>query len=418
MDKVLLEISKKNIKKTKTKLDKELNLSGSLAQLHKNKKQSQSLEYKSDRSYFSSVTSSNLTKTVLPTDTDSDSKKNQLSNLQEVDNFFISGFRRFFKIKSLILGFCIAFMSTCLLSILFLVFYLNAFNPVKSIIQADKTSNSKFVKSNNAIKIPAGLSKDDQEVIKSRNLFNKEGTLGDDDKNKKNKISNAGDGSIVKSNLPYRLVGTVYGSNPYNGIATIEDKLTKNKDSFVVGARIGPKITLSQIHQKKVILDNKGRLEYIEIDKKIINTRKRSERSILSQLGSVNRSIPKNSKGRMSQFKEEGYEFKDNKIFMTESYKKKLLTQDFSKVLQDAKADPYMVGGKLAGFKLSRVRQDSIYEKSGFANGDIVTEINGIELTSVSQAISVLQAARNSTRLEVTVIQNGTPNTIEINIGG
>lgn len=223
--------------------------------------------------------------------------------------------------------------------------------------------------------------------------------------------------AMRKTRLPLRLVGTVYGSDPYSGIAMIEDTTSKTVTSFVVGHWIAKNVRVHQILRARVVLDNGGTLEYLEQTTEKLVRRRRGSGSGLAMMGSMSSIAPGPSKGRISEFKEEGYEFSGGKILMTESYKNKLLTKDFTKILQDMKADPHMKGKKLIGFKLSRIRRDSIYEKAGLANGDIVTEINGVELTSVSQAISVLQAARNSNRLEATIIQEGTPQTIEIVIG-
>ena len=251
--------------------------------------------------------------------------------------------------------------------------------------------------------------------IISRNLFNPEGTVADEDPASSQKKTT---GDMMATSLPFKLLGTVYGGDPYGGIAMIENTEKKSKNSFVVGDRLTGGVTVYQVLRKKVILSNAGQLEYLPLEEPKLKRRRRGGRSVLSNMSPlVERQPMVHSEGRLSQFKEEGYEYTGDKIFMTENYKKKLLTQDFSKVLQDAKADPYMVGGRLAGFILTRIRKDSIYEKSGFANGDIIKEINGIELTSASQAIGVLQAARNAQRLEVTVVQNGITRIIEVNIG-
>ena len=223
-------------------------------------------------------------------------------------------------------------------------------------------------------------------------------------------------GQIRKTRLPLRLVGTVYGNDPYSGIAMIEDINSETVTSFVADSWIAKDVRIHQILRGRVILDHAGTLEVLEQKIKELERRRRGSAS-RSSISSVSAQISQASEGRLSEYKEEGYEFSAGQIKMTESYKNKLLNEDFTKVLQDMKADPFMEGKKLAGFKLSRIRKNSIYEKAGLADGDIVTEINGIELTSVSQAISVLQAARNSNRLEVTIIQGGQPQTVEITIG-
>jgi len=108
-------------------------------------------------------------------------------------------------------------------------------------------------------------------------------------------------------------------------------------------------------------------------------------------------------------YQEEGFERKDREIQMAQTYRQKLLTTDFTKVLQDAKASPNMVDGELRGFELSRIRKDSIYEKSGLQNADIIEEINGVALTDVAQAIRLLQSLRETPEIELRIVRGGAP---------
>ena len=91
-----------------------------------------------------------------------------------------------------------------------------------------------------------------------------------------------------------------------------------------------------------------------------------------------------------------------------------MLGEDFSQVLQDAKAEPHYEGGELSGFQVNRIRQDSIYEKAGLRNGDIVKEINGIPLSDAAQAIRLLQSLRGESQIEVRVVRGG--ESININL--
>ena len=68
-----------------------------------------------------------------------------------------------------------------------------------------------------------------------------------------------------------------------------------------------------------------------------------------------------------------------------------LLQGRWDKGSSDAKARPNMVNGVLKGFELTRIREDSIYEKAGFQNGDIVEEINGIPLKDAVSSIRLLK---------------------------
>ncbi|MCY4381008.1 MAG: PDZ domain-containing protein [Proteobacteria bacterium] len=318
-----------------------------------------------------------------------------------------------FPTKSLVFVFLFCYLTSLVVSLIFVVFVIPFHSSSSKLSVATINQRTAGSLSLGQIRV---LSVKDLDPILERNLFNQAGELGDTEK----PVEEGEEeyfGDIKKTRLPFRLVGTFYGGDPYSGVALIEDTTTKTVNSFSAGNLLQQFVSVYQILHKKVIIDHQGEFEYLAQEEKELVRRKRASNSYSQTRAAVSKRLPQNSQGRILEFKEEGYEYSDGKIFMTESYKKKLLTQDFSKVLQDAKADPYLVGNKLAGFKLTRIRKDSIYEKAGFADGDIVTEINGIELTSVSQAISVLQAARNANKLEVTVIQNGTAQSIAVTIG-
>jgi type II secretory pathway component PulC len=75
-----------------------------------------------------------------------------------------------------------------------------------------------------------------------------------------------------------------------------------------------------------------------------------------------------------------------------------------------------MVDGELRGFIITRIRKDSIYEKAGIQNDDIVEEVNGVPLTDTSQAIRLLQSLRNESEIEIRVKRGGSPMSFTIGV--
>jgi len=205
---------------------------------------------------------------------------------------------------------------------------------------------------------------------------------------------------LKKSRLPYILVGLIFGSDPYSGVAMIKHKTKKGKvvSSFFSGDFIDKEVKLIEVHQDKVVIENKSRYEYIPLIEK--KKKKKSQKRSRSTRFRKKKTLPEN-------YSEEGFERKGGKIVMSTEYRKKMLTVDFTKVLQDAKAEPNFVGRELNGFKLTRIKPDSIYEKSGFINGDIITEINGVSLVDTGQAIRLLQSLRGAEEIEVMLLRNG-----------
>jgi len=252
----------------------------------------------------------------------------------------------------------------------------------------------------------------DQEAnqIIKRNIFNLEGGENPDD----GKTSDARSKTLVpKSDLGLTVVGTIFGGDPKSGVAMIENS-KKEIDTFMVGDAIfpGENAVLSHVWRERIyVLRDGNRYEYLDVTRDEL---RRSDRRIRTSSG-TDSSNSAASRGS-DIFSEPGFERKSSSIKMSSEYRRKTLTSDFAKVLQDAKAEPNMVDGKLKGFRLTRIREESIYEKSGFVDGDIISEINGIELISAPQAISTLQSLRDANQIEVTLLRGDKKSTVTINV--
>ncbi|MDE3269003.1 MAG: PDZ domain-containing protein [Pseudomonadota bacterium] len=259
---------------------------------------------------------------------------------------------------------------------------------------------------------PANLQSDPQlndenvKVIMQRNIFNAEGDFGLETDTKREAVA-----EIIKSELPLKLKGTIASHDERNGIALFEFLNSRKQDSFFVGETIMQGVKLHGVYKERVVINNREQLEYIELEKKeLANKRKISQRQTRRKYASIATSPA------AKEFREEGFERRGAKIQMSSDYKAKLLGPEFTKVLQDAKASPNVVNGKLRGFVLTRIREDSIYRKSGLQNGDIVEEINGVLLTDTAQAIKLLNSLRNESEIELRVVRGGNPVNFEINV--
>ncbi len=251
------------------------------------------------------------------------------------------------------------------------------------------------------------LDSEDVNKIMQRNLFQAEGLEDLDEGKDKAPVA-----EVIKSNLPLKLTGTIYSGDPHNGIAIVEFKGKRKTGSFMNGDLVIGRAVLMEVHKEKIILDNGGQLEYIEIDKQeLVRTRRKVSKQRAKRKYAAIATAP-----AAKEFREEGFERKGGDINMSKDYKTRLLGPDFTKVLQDAKASPNLVGGKLRGFQLSRIRENSIYQKSGLQNGDVVEEINGILLTDTAQAIKLLNSLRNESEIEIRVVRGGKPINFVINV--
>lgn len=249
----------------------------------------------------------------------------------------------------------------------------------------------------------ATLTKSEVDKILERNIFNSEGQTGDVDP-----TAQANGVQAQKTQLPVKVIGIIYGGSPTAGLAMIENTQKRTVSSFLVGDILAPEATVFEIHADQILIDNQGRREFAMLEEPELrrSTRKGKPKAKTDgpiSLGGSGYAVepPPDS------FKEDGFERKGNAIEMTSQYKSRLLTEDFANVLQDAKASPNLVDGVLRGWKLDRIRKNSIYEKFGMQNGDIVEEINGVVLSDASQAVKTLNSLRNEPDLEFKITRNG-----------
>ncbi len=260
------------------------------------------------------------------------------------------------------------------------------------------------------------MTKSDFELIMERNIFNSEGKLGD----ALDGPAKAGDGraadKLVKSDLPLKLVGLIFSGDPYNGLATVENTQKKRTSSYMVGDTIHEDAKLAEIYDDRIILQRNVGREFVLLEPFQMPTPKR--KGVKPSGSSPGVALDRlASKPPPDAHNEDGFERKGLNIKLTEEFKRNILAPEMlTKVLQDAKAEPNMVGGELKGFRLTRIRENSVYEKAGFQNNDIVEEINGIPLRDAAGAIRLLNQLRSEKEIEVRLNRGGSSMNMQIQI--
>ena len=75
----------------------------------------------------------------------------------------------------------------------------------------------------------------------------------------------------------------------------------------------------------------------------------------------------------------------------------------------DARLVPHVTGGKEDGYRIFGIRHDSLASSCGLQNGDIVTSVQGVSLTSTAAALDAWRAAKDLPEFVVTVERRGAP---------
>ena len=68
------------------------------------------------------------------------------------------------------------------------------------------------------------------------------------------------------------------------------------------------------------------------------------------------------------------------------------------------------------GFKIFEIKPASIFARLGVRNGDIVKEVNGLQLTGIDQAYQALSALQNESAIQINLVRRNKPITLTYEI--
>lgn len=79
---------------------------------------------------------------------------------------------------------------------------------------------------------------------------------------------------------------------------------------------------------------------------------------------------------------------------------------DLPKLLSQARAVPYLVNGAMNGFRLDYIAPSSFYEKIGFKYGDVLQQVNGVNIRDPGTMLTLFQQLRNEKTVKLDVLRN------------
>lgn len=80
------------------------------------------------------------------------------------------------------------------------------------------------------------------------------------------------------------------------------------------------------------------------------------------------------------------------------------VTTNLTKFMNDAGTEPVTdKQGKVTGFRLNFIKKDGVFAGLGLVEGDVLSDVNGLPLNSISSAMSIYQQLRTSSLIELTV---------------
>ena len=93
---------------------------------------------------------------------------------------------------------------------------------------------------------------------------------------------------------------------------------------------------------------------------------------------------------------------------------REVISQNATAITQVMRFAPHVEAGQIVGFRVSPGPEADVFDGLGLEPGDVVTDINGIQLDDPSRGLQAFEALGESTMANVTILRDGNPQVIII----
>lgn len=196
-----------------------------------------------------------------------------------------------------------------------------------------------------------------------------------------------------------QLLGGIAGKNG-GGVALLKERSTGQIKAVRVGEKVFSVGVLVSFERERVVIH--------ETDGKMT--------SISSKFGGdgSQKAAAKPLVATQDTYIEEGFKRVGNKIEVDAAYRDHMVKNELPKILMEAASEAVMQDGRVVGFRLFQFEKNSMFEKLGMRDGDVITEINGIPLSSAAKTVQLLNGMKQERSMNVQILRNGQPVTLDM----
>ena len=199
-----------------------------------------------------------------------------------------------------------------------------------------------------------------------------------------NAIEADSDENLEATKLPLRLLGTAAARDVDRSRAAIEDEKTRKHIVVAVGDELEghTRVRVKDIQRSRVVLDNRGKLEELALHDDVDRPKLEAKRPSVRE---ARRKPPEDTlNNRLAKINgQDG--------------------QGISNLLSSARIVPEYdkASGEMLGMKVDAIKADSLFEKVGLQNGDIITEVNGIVVDRLEATSKIFEELANAKEINV-----------------
>jgi general secretion pathway protein C len=197
-------------------------------------------------------------------------------------------------------------------------------------------------------------------------------------------------GQPTRTSLPLRLLATLIDADDSDdGFAALLDTSNGRTRVAGVGEKLALEARLIAVEERRILLENSGRKEFLPLEEAGAAPKGRDEASrpqpLVPAAGAQSSMVRSVGQGR--------YEISRDALNQTLSNTAALATQ--------ARIIPAQLQGQPAGFMLNQIRPGSLYTQLGFQDGDIIQAVSGKQLRTPEDALQLMTVLRTAQHVTI-----------------
>ena len=88
------------------------------------------------------------------------------------------------------------------------------------------------------------------------------------------------------------------------------------------------------------------------------------------------------------------------------------ITGNINQFMTNVRLIPYFEGNRSAGYRIAAVRPGSAFEQLGFRGGDVIQQVNNVELSTPDKMYTIFQNLKDERRVTVNILRQGQKSSI------
>jgi general secretion pathway protein C len=201
-----------------------------------------------------------------------------------------------------------------------------------------------------------------------------------------------------RTTLPIALLAIMYSPPPRGikwSIAVVRDTEADSTIPVSVGGNVRHAV-VTEIEETRLYLDNYGQTEFVDL------LDPPPEPTLAeASAAAVEGSMSQGEGDALSVALDRGIKQKGANNFEIQRSTLEAVLGNMNLLSRSARIVPEVSQGKASGFRLYSVRPDGPFAKIGMQNGDLISSINGLEITSPEKALEVYAKLKSASHISV-----------------